>query len=565
MPAPFETSAIQIGQMLRMGHTYEVPIFQRDYSWDEDNYSRFWDDLDGVMRNDASDYFLGAMVINDAHSPRLSIIDGQQRITTASLLLCALRDAATEYGNRDLALNIATDFLGRIDYGTGCRVPKLKLNRTNRAFYEERLFPGTTRADADRERQDSRNDESNRLLAASYLFFFNRICDSIERGASITKLAADIIGALDARLTIIFISVKDDQNAYLLFETLNDRGLGLSVADLLKNFLFARAGGNNLSIIQENWEEMTNNLGKFEVRTFLRHFWLSTEGVITESRLYRAFFEKYSTPSKVLDLSRILKDEAYIYGAFEDPEHEIWSQFGGDKKMIQKGLRDLRQFGITQSYPILLAVMADNISAFASTLRAVVVFAFRYSMILNKSSGTVEKAYSSAARFARGNPSASARDLFARLAYLYPSDDDFGRGFKVKEFRQAPMARYILREINDWMMREEGVQTIDDPNVLNLEHILPKAPSDEWISAFGGHRDVCLSYCHRLGNMTLMRSALNTAAKNQRWSAKRDLIARQPLKISEGALSEDVWDAAAIERRQQSMAKLAKEVWRVDF
>jgi hypothetical protein len=158
-----------------MGHTYEVPIFQRDYSWDEDNYSRFWDDLDGVMRHDASDYFLGAMVINDAHSPRLSIIDGQQRITTASLLLCALRDAATECGNKDLALNIANDFLGRIDYTTGRRVPKLKLNRTNRAFYEERLFPGTSRLAADREQQNNKHHESNRLLTAAYIFFFNRI------------------------------------------------------------------------------------------------------------------------------------------------------------------------------------------------------------------------------------------------------------------------------------------------------------------------------------------------------------------------------------------------------
>jgi hypothetical protein len=253
------------------------------------------------------------------------------------------------------------------------------------------------------------------------------------------------------------------------------------------------------------------------------------------------------------------------YGAFEDPEHEIWSQFGDDKRRIQRGLRDLRQFGITQLYPLMLAVMADNIPAFSSVLRAAVVFAFRYSMILNRSSGTVEKAYSAAARFARGNTTASARDLFGKLIYLYPSDDDFGRGFKVKEFRQAPMARYILREINDWMMREDGLQTIDDPNVLNLEHIVPKAPSDEWIAAFGGHRDVCLSYCHRLGNMTLMRAALNTAARNQRWSAKRELIAKQPLKISEGALSEEMWDAAAIERRQQSMAKLAKKVWRVDF
>jgi hypothetical protein len=551
--------------MLRMGHTYEVPVFQRDYSWEEDNYSRFWDDLDGVMRNDVSDYFLGAMVINDANYPRLSIIDGQQRITTASLLLCALRDAAREYGNEELALNIANDFLGRIDYYTSRRVPKLKLNRTNRTFYEERIFPGTSRDAANNEYNQRGNHESNRLLASAYIFFFDRIRHEIEKGRSITDLAAGIIGAMDARLTIIFISVKDDQNAYLLFETLNDRGLNLSVADLLKNFLFSRAGERNLIAVQENWEEMANSLGKFEIRTFLRHFWLSIEGVETENRLYRAYTTKYSNATAVLDLGRLLKDEAYIYGAFDDPEHEIWSQFGDDKQRIQKGLRDLRQFGVTQCYPFMLAVMSDNIAVFSSVLRAIVMFAFRYSMILNRSSGTVEKAYSAAARFARGNRAASARELFARLEYLYPSDDDFVRGFREKEFRQAPIARYILREINDGLMREQGLQTIDDPNVLNLEHILPKKPSEEWVREFGGREDVCLSYCHRLGNMTLVRAPLNAAAGNEGWARKRAMIARQALRISEDALREDVWNPSAIERRQQVMAELARRVWRVDF
>ena len=138
--ANIDTGAINVGTILRDGKRYSVPEFQRDFSWEAEQVDQLWDDFLAAIRNQRDDYFLGSFVINDKDQSNYKIIDGQQRLTTTSILVCVLRDHASRLGEDDTAKQISTDFLGKFDYKSKSTIPKLTLNTNNRDFYDEHII-----------------------------------------------------------------------------------------------------------------------------------------------------------------------------------------------------------------------------------------------------------------------------------------------------------------------------------------------------------------------------------------------------------------------------------------
>ncbi len=566
--ANIDTGAINVGTILRDGKRYSVPEFQRDFSWEAEQVDQLWDDFLAAIRNQRDDYFLGSFVINDKDQSNYKIIDGQQRLTTTSILVCVLRDHASRLGEEDTAKQISTDFLGKFDYQSKSTIPKLTLNTNNRDFYDENII---NQSDIQRIRRqvNSRSiPKTNRLLASCYCSLYDKVGETLDGGQSLGDLVTAITGAIDDTFQVIRIAVKDDHDAYLLFETLNDRGLALSVADLLKNYLFSKSG-NKLQRTQDNWRSMVEYLGAIELKRFLRHYWLSEYDVVREKYLYRRIADKFESQTQVVQLSRRLRDSSEYYSALHDPEHVTWDLFeGSERSRIKANIDQLVTFNVNQYNPLLLSVIEARPEIFGGVSSMVVAFAYRYSIIMGQGTGNIEKVFASAAQFVRKNPSCSAKDVFDQIKSLYPSDADFRTSFARKQITVSKLARYTLKKLNDHIEGNTGIEAVSDPNSLNLEHILPqKFVPAEWSEFLDDPEAEIEEYMHRIGNMTLLPSGVNRKLANKSFAEKVEgqYFLESPLKINDTVAEHEVWSTSSIDARQAKLARIAQAVWRVDY
>ena len=455
--------------------------------------------------------------------------------------------------------------MGKFEYSSGETVPKLTLNFNNRAFYREKIVNGADVEFLKAFVRNSRNKKSNRLLAQSYLHLRQKIEQRTNSGQVLAEFVGEIVTAVDDTIQVIRITVKDDYDAYMLFETLNDRGLALSVADLLKNYLFSKAE-EAIDDVQDNWQQTTESLGKIETKRYLRHLWLSKFGVVRDKDLYGRIKEKFRTKQQVYNFSKELRDSAESYAAFSDPQSAIWEIFDAqDRAKIVDHVEELMLFGVNQYNPLLLSAIEVRPEIFLSVVRSVSAFAFRYSIIMGSGTGNIERTFADAAVFVRNNPNCSAKDVFEKYRHLYPSDQDFRDAFSTKDVSHGALARYILRKINDKMEVGSGLVVDKNGFSMNLEHVLPQKFNRQDWTGFPDDVDP-KDYVHRIGNMTLLSASINRKISNKGFGAKlAEFQKSDGLKISEDILSQQSWGAAEIDKRQIALAKAAADIWRVDY
>ncbi|MCI5141249.1 MAG: DUF262 domain-containing protein, partial [Candidatus Electrothrix sp. ATG1] len=272
----FTTANNTFRQLMGNGLLYRVPPFQRDYSWSADEWDDLWQDLLSLHTTDEEpSHYMGYLVLQSSDSKRFDIIDGQQRITTISIMLLAaislLHDLAkTDAINDKRAEQLRNSYIGYLDPVTLTAKSKLTLNRHNDRFYQDYLVPI--------ERLPQRGlNASEHLLRKAFLWFKTRLKADIETSGE--KIAGFVDQTVD-RLFFTVITVTDELNAFKVFETLNARGVRLSATDLLKNYLFSviskeGAHSSELRTLEERWEAIIGLLGSDSFPEFLRIFWNS--------------------------------------------------------------------------------------------------------------------------------------------------------------------------------------------------------------------------------------------------------------------------------------------------
>src|SRR5262249_625916 len=226
---------------------------------------------------------------------------------------------------------------------------------------------------------------------------------------------------LEEGVRVIALIVPSDADAFLIFETLNDRGADLTVADLLKNYLFGRSGGR-LDLVRDKWIgslsalEITSENSLFT--TCLRHWWGSKYGAIRERDLYRDIRDRVTTETQVVEFAEQLEDAARKYSALLNSDHEFWATFGTGTK---ENLETLLRFELEQNRPLLLAAMQHFSAAeLRKLLRILVSWAVRGLVVGGIGGGTYEKAYAAAAVKIRRGEIKSAVEVFADLSRLIP-------------------------------------------------------------------------------------------------------------------------------------------------
>jgi uncharacterized protein with ParB-like and HNH nuclease domain len=547
----------QISRILEDKNIYCVPYFQREYSWKIDDWRSILEDVKKIQ-DTGEPHFFGFMTFRSGDADQIYIIEGQQRLSTITIFLAVIRDILyaggdDDYKDLDKLINRQPPF--KTDE---LPIPKLKLSVLNEDFFKS--FVQKIESPDNKLRANSKNKLSltNQLILGAYRYFYDALSPEISAlsGDARNKYLASIIEACTNSLVVISTSVTDEIAAYNIFQTINGRGLDLTLTDLLKVFLFEKSGKLHITDALATWEIMRATLSSINTNSFHRHLWLSTRSLVQEQKLLSEVRALIKTSGQALTFLEELKNESEVYDALLNPTTEYW----GDNDMPSL-LEELQILSTQQPLPLLLAsAKCLPLSDFKKLLRICISFVFRYQTIGEMENKEMERLFSAIAIDLRRQKIKTSKQISERLKYLYPGDDVFKAAFEAKTVKARSIAKYILRTIENNLSGElETVST-----TITLEHILPINPDEEWKTYLKTNKMEKSDYVYQLGNYTLLTKKVNKAAQNRFYDKKRDdWYKLSSLKVNESLKKITSWNADDIEARQKWLTENAVKIWKI--
>lgn len=554
-------STTSLSGLLGNGVTYKVPVFQRDYSWKEDNWTDLWEDIKIVL-NTGKDHYMGAVVLQKVGEKEFLVIDGQQRFTTLSLLALAtikkiqdLINAGIEPENNTERINeLRRGFLGQKDPASLHYSSKLFLNENNDPFYQRNLLqiiaPQNERTLID----------SDKLLWQGFNFFYDKVGELLPK-ANGADLATFLSKSIGDKTMFIKIEVEDELSAYTLFETLNYRGVDLTVTDLLKNYLFSLITPADLRIAKDIWKKIATGIGIDRFPVFLRHFWISRKPLVRQEQLFKTIRSEIKSNQQVFDLLNTLDSYSELYLALQDPFHIYWQ---GNRERIKR-IRELKLFGVKQQLPLLM-VANEKFTAqeFDRVLKVISILSFRYNVIGSRQANRMEELYNSVSQKIFNGNITTAQGVFGEIKELYISDADFRNDFSTIQLysygRSKKLARYILFELENNFMQGGDRDFELDP--ATIEHILPENAATNWDQEFP--RIIQPNYVYRLGNYTLLEDHLNRDCEILPFDQKKPFYARSQYEMTK-AINYNDWNPGILDARQNELARKATSIWRIPY
>lgn len=538
---------------------------QRDYRWREHHIKTLFEDLAKAMDSDDQEYFLGTIVSIPDEEGILDIIDGQQRLATTSILLSRIRAflLLTEPG---IAKSLES-FLSEYDRHQRTDVNKLKLNLTDNDFFGKWLLspdlPPPLPESAPLSHKRLRTafvtaaDHVRRIVAAvnekGYGDKLNRWIDLIEKKA-----------------TVIFFRVPSRGNAYKMFETLNDRGLRTTQADLVKNYLFGRAGDRD-SEAMHSWAQMQGALASLQgsdedvddekddiTVVFLRCALMCTGGFLRRNAVYERVQREARGPQSVISNLAQLESLARVYERTFYQDHEGWKSYPDSMRYAVETIND---FDIKPFRPALVAITAQfDIKETTKAFQFFVSLGVRMLIAASTRSGSVEENMARVANAIYKGQIKTAAKLKAELGDITPSDGEFGTAFETATLSKGPLARYYLRSLEKVVQKTQFPWFVpnEDKDVVTLEHVLPEHPEGNWPHFT---EEEHAAYWRRIGNLCLLPKNMNSDSRSDNEKKKFALYKDVPYELTRQISSVDHWTKEKISERQKGLAKFALKAW----
>lgn len=561
--ANFQTENNTFRKLFVNGLVYSIPRFQRDYSWTDTEWEELWGDLLECLNSDDDiSHYLGYLVLQTDNGKSFDVIDGQQRLTTLSIIILAvlrnlqkLVDNNVEAEQNKTRLEqIRNNYIGYLDPVSLVSQSKLTLNRNNNDYYQNYLITLS-----DLPQRGFKASEHAMRKASDW--FEKRIWEYADHKSGV-KLA-ELVEVISDKLFFTVITVNDELNAYKVFETLNARGVRLSATDLLKNYLFSVLHKDNvheteMQAMDDRWEQLVTRLGESDLPDFLRIHWISRHGSVRKAELFKVIRKEVTDRAAVFSLLINLDADIDSYLSLNTPLSSEWNH------EVKKQAEILKTFGLRQHYALCMAAHRTLSEAdFASFMKHMVTMSFRYNVISNRQANEQERVYADIAiKLSKGDCD-KLSDILDRMRSIYPKDDEFKASFSSKQLkttqaRNNKIVKYILcnfeRQIN-------GVEPEQNSSIHTVEHILPQNPEGNWDSF--SEQDI-EDNVYRIGNMTILEANINREIQNTEFELKKSAFARSEFEITKKVAKDfDEWDVATINSRQRQLAKLATSIWRI--
>jgi len=552
-----------VNDILTRSHRFEVPDYQRQYSWTEEQWAELWEDLNSLEEGEM--HFLGSIVVvSGAYEPtgstKLQLVDGQQRLSTISILLCALRTRYSELEENNAVDQINDKYLR--DRGFEETYPRISLGRLDHQDYIKVI-----------EGKHSKVSQ-NKLLRESYEYFYSKV-------ESYTLDELNVIrDKLLNRMSIVMIRSNSESSAFRLFETLNDRGLELSAVDLMKNYLLSVAHQDSnvdSENIKEDWEQILLTIRNVDkpVRLF-RHYIMSTpdpktERRVTESRVYDRFKSLVDGIQRRdnIDLETFVADmesQARLYVGISNATIQSFSP--QQNRAVNDRLIALSAIGATPARTLMLRTFyeLDDPARITKILELIESLMLRWNVSRYSTGSEIDKLFSRLCHraFVENDPVDYIRYEFQRTA---PSDEEFERNFAQRSHRQNDQTKYILDTIErkHFMVSGEGKE-IADRSKVHIEHVAPRRTFsakkyDPWIDYLDVDEQTFSEYRNRIGNLTLFEQRLNIRASNSPFEQKKDYYLDSDFEMTRALCENEEWSIGHIDDRSRELAFIAKDIW----
>jgi Protein of unknown function DUF262/Protein of unknown function (DUF1524) len=555
------TSDVTLKTLLGNGMRYSVPPYQRDYSWKEEHWEDLWLDLVEVSEDEDSQHYMGAVVLQQNDRELFTVIDGQQRLATLSIVVLAAvslleQRASSEIerdDNSERARLLRDGFLGTKDPGSLRYSSKLSLNRNDDTFYQGTLLQLKS------PQAPSRLPHSNRLLWQAFGYFRSKLAERFPGNEEGGSLARFINEAIAQRLLFIRVQVDDDLSAYTVFETLNARGLDLTASDLLKNYLMAlvaRRSETDLKHVLDQWSRITDTVGIRTLPDFLRHHLNSRQPFVRQERLFKAIKADVRSAEDVFALLDELERSAVLYQALQDPYDPYWV----DLPVAKEQVRILNLLGVKQFKSLALSTGRKLPDSLQDLLRFCVLISVRYTIIGDLNPSELERVYNEVAVNIERGTLRTTGQIREALREVAVSDEDFRDAFSRRTIAASGRSKKVVRYILCALERQLGHPDVKDETcAATIEHILPENLGNSWEAIYS--HDQHERFVNRLGNYTLLDPSRNRDLGNLPFPDKMAGYQQSGYKMT-SRISATEWTPDLIEARQREMAGWAATVWK---
>lgn len=544
---------------LKKSHQFVIPIYQRTYSWMDRECLQLWNDIIRTgSREDISGHFIGSIVYIEkglyqvtAQSPML-VIDGQQRLTTITLILEAL---ARKLGDREPFEGLSRRkirhyyLLNPEESDEGAF--KLILTQTDKTSLLALL------------REIPLPDDCSIRIKENFDFFVEKINDL---GDNLIPLWKGL-----SKLTIVDISLSRDQdNPQLIFESMNSTGRELSQADLIRNYILMGLEPTIQSnLYRDHWRPMEVEFGQEAYSShfdkFMRHYLTIRTGEIPNIGQVYESFKTYAQSHEVAEdgVEKLVEDIHTLANYYcrmaltKEPERALAEAF-----------QDIRELKVEVAYPFLLELYQDYVNdklgkaEFVTAVKLVEAYVFRRA-ISNIPTNSLNKTFASIGKALKKDKYLESIKAYFQLLPSYrrfPDDEEFQREIKVRDLYNFPRRSYWLRRLENYGRRE-----LVPVAEYTIEHIMPQNEnlSPEWQADLGPEwQRVHETWLHTLGNLTL--TGYNSEYSDRPFAQKRDMpggFRNSPLRLNEGLGDVEKWNETAILVRAEKLSRMVVNVW----
>ena len=550
-----DAAVIPILRFLQGPKQFFIPIFQRMYSWENSHCQQLWTDVVRIGDNpDITSHFLGSIVYmepgpqNEGAVRKLLVIDGQQRLTTLSLLLSALGKAVAVQ-DIDIGIDpkrLSNYYLFNAEEEGELRYKQILTKRDKETLIcllENRALPGV----------------ASSRLKDNYRFFEDQL-QSVD-------LRTVYAGIQKLKIVDIVLDRAED-NPQLIFESLNSTGLSLSAADLIRNYvLMGQEPRFQNRLYEAQWFPMEQSFGEQHAKRFDRfvrdYLTLKTRQIPNIKSVYEKFKEYVPNTMAPAELERCVKDISryarhYVDFALlqeEDPE-------------IRAYLEDIQELRVDVVYPFLLEVYEDYAqdklekSDMIQILRLIESYVFRRA-VCNWPTNRLNKIFATLMiKIDKSNYLKSLKQAFSEMRTYshYPTDHEFQQELWVKDVYNFRVPNYLLRKLENYHRTKE---TINVDN-YTIEHVMPQELTEDWKQELGDDwRRIHEKWLHTIGNLTL--TGYNSEYKNLPFKEKRDMPKKgfrtSPLYLNESLARAEKWNETYILARGKKLVERALKIW----